>query len=229
LPRRFAILQVVLLTTLAFAVGGCSSSMFDKGAGQSWFSQPLNIFHQPDWAKNSNVKASDMDTGGPVGPDELVGADGRCAPAVAQAQEPQTAAPAAPQPPANDAIGGMAGELGSEPAPASPPSTPGANANTPAVLGGIALGMTECQTVRRAGTPANVNISAGNQGQRQVVLTYLSGPWPGIYQFADGRLKEIDAAPLPPAPAKPEPKKKAVKKKKPAPAKTSQRAFETVQ
>ena len=53
------------------------------------------------------------------------------------------------------------------------------------------------------------------------MLTYLSGPWPGIYHFSDGRLKEIDRAPEPPAPAKPPPKKKATKKK-PANAKTSQ-------
>ena len=59
--------------------------------------------------------------------------------------------------------------------------------------GGIALGMTECQAVRRAGTPSNVAIGAGDRGERKVVLTYLSGPWPGIYTFRDGRLKEIDA------------------------------------
>ena len=57
-------------------------------------------------------------------------------------------------------------------------------AGLPVVAGGIALGMTECQTVQRAGTPSNVAISAGEKGERKVVLTYLSGPWPGIYTFA---------------------------------------------
>lgn len=225
MPRRAAALSVILFLT--FAAGGCSGDLFDKGGGQQWFSQPLNVFHSPDWAKNSDVKASDMDTGGPVAPDELVGADGRCAPKMADAQAAQPATPPAPQPAANTAIGSMTGELGGEPAPLT--ATPAAD--EPTALGGIALGMTECQAARRAGAPANVNISAGNQGQRQVVLTYLSGPWPGIYHFSDGRLKEIEAAPLPPAPAKPGPKKKTtVKKKKPAPvpARTSQRDYETV-
>ena len=224
MPRRKASLQVVLLSTFALAVGGCSSDIFDKGAGQSWFSQPLDIFHKPDWVSGGGTNANDMDTGGLVASDELVGADGRCAPATTQAAVGQPAAPAPAQPAANTAVGTMTGELGTEPAPVS--ATPADN--EPAALGGIALGMTECQTVRRAGTPANVDVSAGNQGQRRVVLTYLSGPWPGIYHFSDGRLKEIDAAPLPPAPAKPEPKKKSVKKKKPAPAKTSQRDYEIV-
>jgi hypothetical protein len=36
------------------------------------------------------------------------------------------------------------------------------------------------------------------------VLTYPSGPWPGIYTFAAGRLKTIDrvAQPEPPKPAR---------------------------
>jgi hypothetical protein len=63
------------------------------------------------------------------------------------------------------------------------------------VLGGIALGMTECDAVRRAGQPSNVSISAGDKGARKVVITYLGGAWPGIYTFDSGRLQEIDAAP----------------------------------
>ena len=64
-------------------------------------------------------------------------------------------------------------------------------------MGGIALGMTECEVVRRAGLPDNVNIGAGEKGERKVVLTYLSGTWPGIYTFDAGRLKVIDRAPVP--------------------------------
>ena len=75
--------------------------------------------------------------------------------------------------------------------------------------------MSECDAVRRAGVPANVSIGVGDNNDRRVVLTYLSGPWPGIYTFASGRLKEISAAPVqpkPPAkPAKPAPKKKTAK------------------
>lgn len=86
----------------------------------------------------------------------------------------------------------------------------------PQVSGGIALGMTECQAVQRAGSPTNVAISAGDRGERKVVLTYLSGPWPGIYNFSDGRLKVIDRAPEQPKPAKAAPKKKKPVKPKTA-------------
>ena len=81
----------------------------------------------------------------------------------------------------------------------------------PVVSGGIALGMTECQAVQRAGSPNNVAIGAGEKGERKVVLTYLSGPWPGIYTFNDGRLKDIERAPEQPKPAKAAPKKKPAK------------------
>jgi hypothetical protein len=199
--------------------------MFDKNEG-GLFSKPLNIFETPEALRVVPSKAAGMDNGGPVGPDDLVAADGRCSPVMAQATASPPAAPSAPQP-ANGSAGGMAGELAGEPAPVAAAPT-SADAGAPPVLGGIALGMTECQAVQRAGQPGTVNISAGDRGERRVVLTYLSGPWPGIYHFADGRLKEIDRAPQPPAPAKPPPKKKAAKKK-PAAAKTSQRAFETVQ
>jgi hypothetical protein len=84
-------------------------------------------------------------------------------------------------------------------------------------LGGVALGMTECQTVQRAGTPGNVNIGSGEKGERNVVLTYLGGPWPGIYRFSDGRLKVVERAPTPPAPPKAPPKKKKAAKKQAAP------------
>ena len=223
---RQANFTIAVAAALALAVGGCTNgslgNMFDKNEG-GFFSKPLDIFQSPDSLRLTNTKATDMDTGGPVGPDDLVGADGRCGPAAAQAAQP--AAPtAAAQPTTNGAVGGMAGELANKPAPAGSPPDAGA----PPVLGGVALGMTECQTVQRAGQPGAVNISAGDKGQRQVVLTYLSGPWPGIYHFADGRLKEIDRAPTPPEPAKPVAKKKATKQK-PAAAKTSQREFQTVQ
>lgn len=94
----------------------------------------------------------------------------------------------------------------------------------PQVAGGIALGMTECQAVQRAGIPTNVAISAGDKGERRAVLTFLSGPWPGIYTFADGRLKVIDRAPEQPKPAG-VPAKKTPKKKTGAP-KTASQSFE---
>ena len=59
-----------------------------------------------------------------------------------------------------------------------------------------------------ASIPDNIAISAGEGGERKVVLTYAEGPWPGIYTFAAGRLKEVDAVPEPEKPKKPAPKKK---------------------
>lgn len=211
----------------ALAVGGCSVNMFDKNEGAA-FSKPItSIFERPDGSQFSSAKGG-TDFGGPVGPDDLVGADGRCTAQVAQV--PQQVAPVEP-PAAAAAVdrpaGGMAGELVNKPAPLAP-AAPAADAGAPPLLGGVALGMTECQTVARAGQPGTVDVSAGDKGERRVVLTYLSGPWPGIYRFSDGRLKVIDRAPVPPEQAKPPAKKKAAKKK-PANAKTSQRTIETVQ
>ena len=109
----------------------------------------------------------------------------------------------------------MAGDLAGAPMPAGAPAPIEVDPSEPQVVGGIALGMSECDAVRRAGVPANVSIGVGDNNDRRVVLTYLSGPWPGIYTFASGRLKEISAAPVqpkPPAkPAKPAPKKKTAK------------------
>ena len=55
------------------------------------------------------------------------------------------------------------------------------------------------------------------------MLTYLSGTWPGIYTFADGRLKIVDRAPVPEKPVKPVKKIKAKKAVKP---KTATREIE---
>jgi hypothetical protein len=94
-------------------------------------------------------------------------------------------------------------------------------------MGGIALGMTECDAVRRAGQPNDVNIGAGPKGDRKVVLTYLTGSRPGIYTFSGGRLKEIDRAPGQPEPEK-KPIKKRAKKKLPRDKTASQRPAERV-
>jgi hypothetical protein len=68
---------------------------------------------------------------------------------------------------------------------------------------GIAIGRTECEVARAAGSPDNVAISA-ERGQRITVLTYVRGPRPGIYRFADGRMTAMErgAEPEPPPRAK---------------------------
>lgn len=185
--------SLVCAAALAVAVGGCSSSseiLPDKNEG-GWFSKPLNVFAKPDWARpTGDAKTVQLGPSGSVGPEDLVGADGACAPEAAPA-----AAPAQP----------AAGETAAAQASLNPNSAldPG-NLH----LGGIALGMTECQAVRRAGLPSNVSIGADDKGERRTVVTYMSGPWPGIYTFNSGRLKIIDRVPEPAKPVKKPPAKK---------------------
>jgi hypothetical protein len=90
----------------------------------------------------------------------------------------------------------------------------GAGQDPSAAVGGIALEMTECDVVKRAGTPENVQLGTTDRGERAVTLTYSSGPRPGIYRFAAGRLYAIErGAEPPPEPAKPaKPKKPPAKK-----------------
>ncbi len=166
--------------------------------------------------------------------------------AAAPAEPTTPAAPAeAAKPATPPAYGSVAGDLASAPMPQGPPPRPipvsvkraatapqgslgglqpegsfgGMGAPGAPVMGGIALGMTECQAVRRAGQPSSVNIGAGSHGARKVVITYLSGPWPGIYTFDSGRLKVVDAAPVQEQP-RGKPKRK-YKKKPRKPARTA--------
>jgi hypothetical protein len=205
-----------LLCAVTLALAACSSAprLFDDKNEGGFFSKPLDLFSSPEWAKPTTTSV-ELSPAGPVRPDELVSADGQCPPA------PPEAAPATPAPAPAPAAGAKAGigfEGGLESAGGG-----GAAAPAPAGAGGIALGMTECQAVRRAGAPSNVAISAGAGGQRRVVLTYLGGVWPGIYTFTGGRLKEVDAAP---EQAKPKaPAKKKVKRAKSAHSSGTQREY----
>jgi hypothetical protein len=109
-----------------------------------------------------------------------------------------------------------------EPAAAAPPAAaqgaPGAPppaADTSSLLGsGIALGMTECDVVFRAGSPSSVQIGSLPSGDRTAVLTFESGPRAGSYRFVRGTLTQMDAVALPPAPP-------PVARKKPASTKKS--------
>jgi hypothetical protein len=77
--------------------------------------------------------------------------------------------------------------------------------------GGIALEMTECEVVSRAGTPENIELGTTDRGERSVTLTYSGGPRPGIYRFAGGRLYAIERGQEPP-PEPPKAKKPPAKK-----------------
>jgi len=190
---------------LVAGVAGCKNSagVFQDNNDGGWFSKPMDVFAKPDWARPDQIsKAAELGPKGPAGPDDLVSADGRCGLAPQMAQAPA-------QPPADRPVGSVAGDLAGQPMPAGAAAV---NPGAPQVMGGIALGMTECQAVQRAGQPGNVAISSGDRGERSVVLTYLSGPWPGIYRFSDGRLKVVERAPTPPEQPKAPVKKKTVKK-----------------
>src|SRR5262245_4029184 len=102
---------------------------------------------------------------------------------------------------------GPDGQCASAPNEPDPGAEPGA---APSGQGGIALQMTECDVVRRAGPPERAEVGANERGERAVVLTYIRGARPGIYRFADGRLISIERGPEPP----PAPPKKGATAKK---------------
>jgi hypothetical protein len=84
----------------------------------------------------------------------------------------------------------------------------GSNASGPE---GVGLGMTECEVVARAGPPNSVQLGSNPNGDRTAVLSYQSGPRPGIYHFERGRLMQMDRVEVAPPP----PQKKPAKTKKP--------------
>ena len=95
---------------------------------------------------------------------------------------------------------------------AAGPAAPGSDA--PGLGEGVGLGMTECEVVSRAGPPNSVQLGRNPNGDRTAVISYQSGPRPGIYHFERGRLTQMDRveiAPPPPQVAK----KKPAKTKKP--------------
>jgi hypothetical protein len=233
LPRQYNRIGIALACIATLAAAGCTGSarvLEDQNDG-GWFSKPVDFFGKPDWARPSAGKGVNLGPQGPVGAEDIVSADGRCtAPAAALAQSAEPSPPATEPPaPADRAVDSVAGDLAGGPMPAATTASATSNSGLqrlepasgpPPVAGGIALGMTECQTVQRAGTPSNVAINAGEKGERKVVLTYLGGPWPGIYTFTGGRLNVVERAPEQPKPAKAAPKK--TPKKKPPPKTASQ-------
>ena len=190
---------------MALAVGGCGSvnsmsDTFKSDAG--WFSKPItSVFSREDGSGSmATAKNFSLGPSGPVSPEDLVNPDGTCAAAAPQTPGQSAAA----QPPADRAVGSVAGDLSGAPMPA------GASGGEVPYLGGVALGMSECQVVRRAGMPGNVAITMAENNERKTVLTYAGGQWPGIYTFMSGRLKVVDALPEAQKP-------KPAAKKKPAP------------
>ncbi len=101
-------------------------------------------------------------------------------------------------PAATGAAGGAAS--GGRPGVQPMPRAGGGSAGLRLLGGGVALGMSECDVVSRAGAPTAVQLGNKPNGDRTAVLTFNSGPRPGIYHFERGALVEMDAVAAPPAP-----------------------------
>jgi hypothetical protein len=178
---------------LATALSGCANpDVFDSN--ERWFSRSFDLAGRNGGYTFSELKDT-SDKTHPVDPNDLVSPNGACPP-------PQ--APVAPAAPAAAGPGVMPNGV--------PP-----DAGAPSLLGApVALGMTECQVVDRAGAPSAVQIGTNPNGDRTAVVTYGAGPRPGIYHFERGRLTDMDRV----AVVAPEPKvmkkKPRVVKKKPA-------------
>jgi hypothetical protein len=73
----------------------------------------------------------------------------------------------------------------------------------PMIPAAIALEMSECDVVKRAGIAEKVDIGTNERRERTATLTYIKGQRPGIYRFTAGRLASMELAPEAPASAKP--------------------------
>jgi hypothetical protein len=181
--------DAVAALMLAAVLCGCANTdMFDQN--ERWFSRSLDLTGKTGGYTFAELQESSRNRA--LTANDLVDANGACA--------PLPAAAAAPAPPAPTAAQGAA------PIPTTPEAAP-------TLLGqGIALNMSECDVIYRAGAPSSVQLGKNQNGDRSLVLTYSGGPRPGIYHFDGGRLVDMDRVEV----AAPPPEPKVAKKKKPA-------------
>jgi|HubBroStandDraft_6_1064221.scaffolds.fasta_scaffold336064_2 hypothetical protein len=180
-----AFAALVIAVTLGCSLGGCSN--VDLGTDQGWFRKPMDLVGRNSGYTYSDLQESRLNK--PISDADLIDANGGC---------PASAAlpPAAP----SDAAA----------SPAAPASLPSSGLGE-----GVGLGMSECEVVARAGQPNAVQIGKAPNGDRTALLTYNSGPRPGIYHFERGRLAQMDRVEVP-APPPQVAKKKPAKPKKQA-------------
>ena len=173
--------HIVMALAVALALGGCANVDYENK--DAWFAKPFELTSRKGGYTFSELQETKERTR-PITANDLVDGNGSCPAPQASQQAPAAAA-------ANQAPG------------ASPA------ADTGSLLGGgVALGMSECDIVFRAGSPSAVQIGKGPNGDRTAVLTFNSGPRPGIYHFASGALTEVErgqGAPAPPQTAKKKP------------------------
>ena len=171
---------------IAVALAGCANVDFENR--DAWFAKSFEFVSRKGGYTFSELQES-RDRTRPITANDLVAANGSCPP------------PVAPQAPATAAAN-------------QPGSTPAATDGSTLLGGGIALGMSECDVVFRAGAPSTVQIGKNPNGDRTADLTFSSGPRPGIYHFQAGALVEIERGQTAPAAAQ-------TAKMKPASAKAS--------
>lgn len=183
LNRSGAFAALMLAVTLC----GCANpEVFDSN--QRWFSKPFDWTGKTGGYAFSELKETN-DSRQPVNADALVSPNGACPPA-------PTSAAAVPASSAGQPVASAAGTT------------------TSSLLGGgVALGMTECDVVYRAGAASSMQIGSNPNGDRTAVLTYDSGPRPGVYHFERGRLMGMDSVEVPAA--KPKVAKRTKKKAPP--------------
>ncbi len=187
---------VVAALAVTLALAGCAD--VDWSSPQAWFAKPLNVAGRNKGGYTFSELQEAKQRQRPITANDLVNSNGSCPPpAVAPAPPPvpgQAVAPAAPA------------------------------ADTAALLGGgVALGMSECDVVFRAGQPSSVQIGSLPNGDRTAVLTFNSGSRAGIYHFQRGALREMDSVPVAAAPPQAV-KKKAAKAGKPTKVKKANKS-----
>jgi len=169
---------------MAAALGGCANIDWDSGG---WFSKRFEVVGRSGGYTFSELQESRSQR--TITANDLVDAKGACQPPAA-----------APQP---------------SPAPGGPNVASTVAPQPESLLGGgVALGMSECDVVHRAGPPSSVQLGKNPNGDRNVVLTFMGGPRPGIYHFEHGALMEIERV-AEPAAEPDSPKKKPGKAGKP--------------
>jgi len=182
-----------VVTALAMAVSLCGCANVDFDTSQAWFAKPLDLAGRNAGGYSFSELAESKQRQRQITPSDLVDSNGACPPPATRQAPPAT--------PGNQA------------------ATPAAPANDAAYLlgAGVALGMSECDVVFRAGQPTAVQVGKNPNGDRIAVLTYKNGPRPGIYHFERGELMEMDRVEEPSAPAAPAQsvKKKSAKSNKP--------------
>jgi hypothetical protein len=164
---------------LAIALCGCTSGTFDAS---TLFSKPIDLLGSKSGYTYSQLGEARQDRR--ITANDLVDANGAC-PTPAPPEQTQSA-------------------------PGNPGASPAASPGAASLLGGgVAIGMSECDVVSRVGQPTTVNLGQSPNGDRATVLTFASGPRPGVYRFVGGRLKEMDRVDEPPPPPQTAKKKPA--------------------